>query len=158
MTDKTDSANHATDCQEVKKAYIEAYACSDYGDGPLFAMRSVTPKFIAKLNQLSNLCKDHNLSEVRVYDYPDWWGPGDEDELCLTCGELVVTKTDFWYVDQPKHSDYNIETRAQGITEFLNDIKSSSDDVLFFGENEDMSEIVAQAVEEQRATDIERGN
>lgn len=131
--------------QNIRTAYIEAYACSDYGDGPLFAKLSVTPKFISKLNQLSNLCKDHNLSEVRVCEYPDWWGPGDEDELRLTCGELVVTKTEFWFVDQPKHSDYHIETRAQGITEFLNDIKLSSDDVLFFAEHDELPEIVATA-------------
>lgn len=94
-------------------AYVEAYACSDFGDGPEFATFALTTTFLARLHAVRAVVKEHSLSEARIYAGPDEWGPGDvADDLRLNCAELVVTGDTFWFVDQPKHADYHIETRA----------------------------------------------
>ena len=124
--------------QQCHKAYIEAYASSDYGDGPTFAKVLVTPELLDKLRKLSGLCVEHGLSELRVYDSPELWGPGEiESELRLICGELVVTKSSFWFVDQPKNAEYHIETRAQEIEDFFKAIADDTSGVaLYFGVDE----------------------
>lgn len=107
------------------KVYIEAYACDDDGDGPEFAVLNVDLAFCAKLLHLRQQCIDNRLSELRVYDAPDKWGPGDiGEELRLTCAELVVTPASFWFTDNPKHANYSIETRLQYIDDFFAQLKT----------------------------------
>lgn len=115
--------------------FIEAYACDDNADGPGFAKLLVDQHFCEKLKSLQSLVIDHKLSELRVYEGPDSWGPGDiEDELRLTCAEMVVTSSSFWFTDQPKHAGYSIETRTQGIDQFIAAITQGSG-VLFLGDD-----------------------
>lgn len=123
--------------QAHRRAYIEAYAASDDSDGPSFALVLVTAELLARLKQLSALCVEHNLSELRVYESPELWGPGDvESDLRLTCGELVVTKDAFWFVDQPKHAFGHIETRSQTIDNFCSEVEAAENGTdLYFGEN-----------------------
>ncbi len=118
------------------KAYFEAYAAGG-GDGPNFAKVEATPEFLARLRKLAALCSEHRLSEVRKFDAPEIWGPGNiEGELCLVCGELVVTSRSFWFVDVPKHANNHIETRAQDVEDFCKGVESAADDeVLYFGED-----------------------
>ena len=133
---------------QPRKAYIEAYACDDYGDGPQFALVLCTSEFRGQLHRLAALCIQHNLSEVRIYESPESWGPGDiEEDLRLTCGELVVTREAFWFVDQPKGTRYSIESRGQNIDEFCRKFEEGDDMTpLVFGEN---CEELAELVEEQ---------
>lgn len=100
--------------------YFEAYACDDYGDGPGYAVLTVSQQFCDKLKHLQKMAGEFGLSELRTYASPDAYGPGDiEENLRLTCGELVVTPTMFWFTDHPKHIGYNIETRSQSIDGFI---------------------------------------
>lgn len=124
--------------QRERIAFVEAYAASDFGDGPSFAKLVANSDFVVKLRQLAALCVTHRLSELRTYDSPSLWGPRDiEGELRLNCGELVVTPSSFWFVDQPKHASYHIETRAIEIEAFCESIASAPcNDPLYFGDQE----------------------
>lgn len=118
------------------KAYLEAYAASDFGDGPDFAQVTLTPELIVNIRRLKALCDGCGLSEVRIYASPNLWGPGDVDgDLRLNCAELVVTSSSFWFVDRPKHASYHIETRAVSIDEFLAVVDKPSSKAFFFGDD-----------------------
>ena len=121
----------------MAKVYFEAYACDDYGDGPTFAELEVTPEFCARLQRLAALCTEHQLTELRVSDDPDAWGPGDvEQEMRFTMPELVVAGDSFWFTDHPKHANYSVETRAIGITKFCDAVANQEcSDPLFFGDD-----------------------
>lgn len=115
--------------ENVVPVYIEAYACDDHGDGPQFALLNVDLAFCEKLMRLRQQCIDSNLSELRVFDAPDNWGPDNfAEELHLTCAELVVTRDSFWFTDSPKHASYNIETRLQDIDGFITQLKNCGND------------------------------
>jgi len=123
----------------MAKVYLEAYACDDYGDGPTFAELDVTPEFCARLQRLAALGSEHQLTELRVSDSPDAWGPGDvAQDMHFTMPELVVAGDSFWFTDHPKHAKYSVETRGIGITGFCDDVaKQARSDPLFFGEDVD---------------------
>lgn len=123
----------------MAKVYFEAYPCDDYGDGPTFAELDVTPEFCARLQRLAALGTKHQLTELRVSDGPDAWGPGDvEQEMRFTMPELVVAGDGFWFTDHPKHATFNVETRSIGITEFCDAVaKHERSDPLFFGDDVD---------------------
>ena len=123
----------------MAKVYLEAYACDDYGDGPTFAELDVTPEFCARLQRLAALGTEHQLTELRVSDGPDTWGPGDvAQDMYFTMPELVVAGDSFWFTDHPKHAKYSVETRAIGITGFCDAVaKQARSDPLFFGEDVD---------------------
>ena len=140
--------NTTTKPKEAAKVYIEAYAASDNGDGPRFAEVWATQEFLARLNRLSGLCTEHSLSELRVFDSPEAWGPGDvAEDLRLTGGELVVTENSFWFVDAPKNTDYHIETRAQNIAQFCDMVKQLNGDTAYLGEDPDLEICVEEAQE-----------
>lgn len=92
--------------------YLEAYAVSDYGDGPRYAEYEITTQTMQKILAMQKLCINNDLSECRIFDGPQWDG---EDELRLTGHVLVVTNDSFWFVACPKHVDYHVETRAMPI-------------------------------------------
>lgn len=120
-----------------RTVYIEAYSCDNpsYGAGPQYAKLVVDGHFCEKITRLSALCKAHSLSEVRVYDGPDSWGPpGIEEELRLNCAEMVVTNHGFWFVDHPKHANYSIETRCHDIDKFITVI-NEGEEPIFLGDN-----------------------
>lgn len=120
----------------MKIVYIEAYACGENGDGPQYAKLEITSEFIERLKKLQALCVEHGLSELRVYRAPEAWGPGDvEEELQLSCAELVVTNSSFWFTDYPKYGDYSIETRSQEIEEFVQAVSTDGDAAVFLGCN-----------------------
>lgn len=121
----------------MPKAIFEAYETGNSGDGPSYAVLDVQPANVALLRKLNALCEEHKLSEVRCYDAPDAWGPGDvEEQLRFTCGELVVTRGGFWFRDQPKHADGHVETRVVSLTDFLQAVEAAApDDVIYFGAN-----------------------
>jgi hypothetical protein len=97
-----------------------------------------TTIFGARLKRLQALIVENKLSELRVYDAPDHWGPGEEaeidDALRLCCAELVVTNESFWFRDQPKTSDSHIESRSHSIADFLASVREGVEP-LFLGDN-----------------------
>ena len=128
------------------QVFIEAYACSEFGSGPRYALLKVDKGFLATLRRLTAACLKYGLSEVRCYGAPDTCGPGTiETELRLTCGELVVTPTRFWFTDSPKHADYSIESRSQDVEEFIREVqKLGPADRLVLGEDDELEELVAE--------------
>lgn len=107
------------------RVFIEAYACDDNGDGPRFATVEVDDVFLSRLLTLRVLCGQHKLTEVRVEAGPDRWGPGDDvADLRLESDELVVSQNSFWFVAQPKHSQYHVETRMQDIAAFYDAVRA----------------------------------
>lgn len=120
--------------QTVKKIYIEAYACDDDGDGPEWAEITDPSSLLGRIVALQRVVHEHNLSEARVYLAPDVWGPaGVEEELRLRGEELVVTSDSFRFTCHPKHADYQCETRAQGITDFMGAFSAGETGVLYLG-------------------------
>lgn len=103
----------------TRTVYLQAYA-TDEGAGPGYARLEVTPSFIHTLQALRALCKEVGLTEARIADAPEQWGPGtSEEELRLTAPELVVTPSLFWYEDVPKHMPFHIETACEDIDRFV---------------------------------------
>ena len=123
----------------MTRVYLEAYACDDYSEGHTFAELDVTPEFCARLQRLAALGTEHQLTELRVSDGPNAWGPGDvEQDMRFTMPELVVAGDSFWFTDHPKHAKYSVETRGIGITEFCDAVaKQARSDPLFFGDDVD---------------------
>lgn len=120
---------------QKRTVFVEAYACSDYGDGPQYAKLIVDQAFCEKLLRLQKLCVENCLTELRICDSPDRWGPGEiENECRFTGPELVITPSSFWFVDQPKHASYHVETRAQDISAFVN-VVATSCEPLFLGDD-----------------------
>lgn len=128
--------------------HAEAYACSDHGDGPEFATFTLTDELLSRLRAVRAAVKEHNLSEARIYAGPDSWGPGDiADELRFNCAELVVTDNSFWFVDQPKHADYHVETRSIGFDALDEAIASGKPVVLFGDDIEELEERLGEAAD-----------
>lgn len=94
------------------KVVLAAYAVDDTSEGPTFAEVLVNQDFLDRLQRLVQVCKDHGLTEARVYAFPEW-GPGNIDgALRLQCPELVVLPGgSFWFTDSTK-SGGRIESRA----------------------------------------------
>lgn len=99
------------------KLIIDAYACSEFGDGPAYAELTVYQVFFDRLRELSWLCKERGLESVSVPAGPDYWD--NEDDLRIRGNSLVVTDDSFWFSAYPKHADYAVETRAIDIETFI---------------------------------------
>ena len=67
---------------QKRTVFIEAYTCSDYGDGPQYARLLVDQAFCEKLLRLQKLCVENCLTELRICDSPDRWGPGEIENEC----------------------------------------------------------------------------
>ena len=95
------------------KLVVKAYATSEYGDSPSFAVVDVTPELVAHLNHLREVCVGNCLSQVQTRNGPDEWDL--EDDLRLRGDTLHVDDTGFYYSAYPKHGDYTVETPALDI-------------------------------------------
>lgn len=130
--------------------YLEAYAASDVGGGPVLAEVECTPSFVERLQRMQQLCVGNGLSEARCVGAPKEWGQrGISDDLRLSDHELVVVPSgNFWFVASVKHGDYHVETRAISITELIDAAKSAlslgEDFALAGWENEDALEYVEE--------------
>jgi hypothetical protein len=115
----------------MKKLYIEAYACSEYGSGPTYLELDVTQVVLNLIKHLQNVCMTHVLSEVHTnYVGGFKWGPaGEVEELELQLDELVVTQTNFWFAAVPRYSDWHVETRMQRIDDLIEGFKRPTEDL-----------------------------
>lgn len=97
-----------------------AHATSDEGESPSYCRFVVTQAFANRLRHLQRVLRDNHLSELRVFDGPERWGPGNvADELRFNLAELVLTDGAFWFADKPKHTDYNINSDLIAIQSLL---------------------------------------
>lgn len=102
---------------EPIKLVLGAYANSDYGDAPAYAVYELTQERANRLFELKSLVEANKLASVRVVDGPDW---DMEDEFRLQDPELVVTSGDsFYFEDRPKNAGYTIQTRAVSLRELF---------------------------------------
>ena len=119
--------------------FIEAYACSDFAEGPSFATFRLTESLIEELQTMAQLCALHGFSEILI-PRGCLWGPNTiQDELRLQSDELVVCCDAFWFRATPKHSDYHVESRAQPIADVIDAAKDwkEGDAPIAFGEYDD---------------------
>jgi hypothetical protein len=108
------------------KLVVEAYALNEYGDGPGYAVITITKEFITRLEEMESLCRIYDLESVAVSMSPDEWG--DLDELNLRGNSLNVwCDGRFWFTAQPKHSDYTCETRGIDIAMLRHVIEAGPD-------------------------------
>lgn len=115
--------------------FVEAYAVSDHGDGPVYIILEVTRELAHRLAELRDLCDAHNLSEVRAWGGPKSWGPsGIEEELRLVDDELVVSGGTCRFTAHPKHADYCVESRAIEICDLIRTL-DEAEAPRFFGED-----------------------
>jgi hypothetical protein len=96
--------------------YMEAYACSDEGEGPRFARWQFDHRMLARLLKLQQLCEQYGLSECREVASPDW---ENGKALRLRGNELVVAGDAFWFTAYCKHSDMTVETRLMLIATLI---------------------------------------
>lgn len=135
-----EGAEPAPEASWTRTAYVEAYA-TDEGSGPGHARLDVTPAFIATLTSLRALCAERNLTEVRIAQAPDAWGPGTSAEpLRLQTPELVVTPRMFWFTDHPKGMPFEIETRSYDIERFIYEVSGAGTPVYLGVNPEDVED------------------
>ena len=90
---------------------IDAFSTNEYGNAPEYAAFTVNQEFLDRLEVLSELCKDHNLCEVRQYFSPEWGPVSVADDMLLQSDELVMSTGDFFYFSAyPKHSNDRVES------------------------------------------------
>lgn len=95
--------------QAPVELYIDAFACSEYADGPAWAMVYLTQEFINELLRLQSICKDNRLEFAVKSAYADDWQ--NQEEYRLTDDKLYVSQSSWWFRSQPKHADYHVESR-----------------------------------------------
>jgi hypothetical protein len=94
---------------------IEAYALSDFGDGPQWAVAEVDMAFVERVERLAALVRVNDLAFVTANDSVDW---DQEDDLVIrTDGLVVVADGDFWFTGYLKHASYKVETRLCNIAD-----------------------------------------
>lgn len=106
---------------EIPKPFtlvVDAYACSEYGAGPAYAVIEIGPEFWERIFRLLGLCRTESLASCSEWRGPDRWD-GAED-LRLVSDTLVVDRDSFWFTARPKHADYDVETRAVDLEELAN--------------------------------------
>lgn len=103
---------------------IEAYAVSEFGDGPAHAEVTVDPTFIDRLVRLCRLCKENDLESVTVAAAADRWD--NQEELRIRGDSLRVFGGAFWFEAHPKHADYGVETRSIEIDTLLTIVAAGS--------------------------------
>jgi len=101
---------------------VDAYAISEFGDGPAFAEITVDQAFVDRVIRLRRVCKENDLESVSVWSYPDRW---DNEDLKVRDESLRVYHGESWWFEgHPKHADYNVETRAIEIDDLLKVIEA----------------------------------
>lgn len=99
----------------------EAFACSEWGDGPSWAKIEVTQEFVNELHRQQTQCLEQTLSSIHVdYQCEQWH---NDDELRIRGEELVVDRASFWLRAYPKHADYAVETRMIDVKDFFDVIE-----------------------------------
>lgn len=130
----------------TRDVFVKAFCTGDFGEGPSFAKMTVDEAFLDQLESLRGLCEEEGLSEVRVTSGPTMWGGCDENALRLQCPEMVVSCNSFWFNDQPKHVDYEIQTRAQTIGQFVQNVLAGDDTLFIDGVEEDIAALDADGI------------
>lgn len=84
---------------------IDAAATSEHVDGPEWASCTLSSQLLDKIEHLSQLCKQHELSEVAV-PYAIVWG--GQDELQIVGGHMHVGRETFWFLANPSIGNFGV--------------------------------------------------
>lgn len=123
---------------------VPAFATSDDGDGPSYCRFLFTERFACRLRHLQRVLTENHLSELRVLDGPDRWGPGDvADEMRFNLAELVLTDGVFWFADSPKHTDYHVNSDLVEIKALM-DAFDAGEAQYLIGVSDGVLELVAE--------------
>lgn len=133
---KLDGSKPVGDSQATRTFVTKAYATVDDTQQPDYCAFQVNEAFFTRVAALVQLCAAHELTQVRVGDAPELWGPaGIEEEARLRTYELVVWRGgEFIYCSEPKNSGGCFESRSMKLDELAERMKADSGDVVFFDE------------------------
>ncbi|NRC34005.1 hypothetical protein [Pseudomonas aeruginosa] len=131
----------------IKQVLVMNARPTDGGSAaPEIAVYPDAVELLQRVKELKALMDAHGLSEVRILSTPTW-GSGDiQDELRLTCGELVVLNNGFYFTDAPAKEDYDIETDPTSINQ-LEEWVATGAEVIFADAG--LEDAYQQFVEEQ---------
>lgn len=119
--------------KQPQQAYLEAYNTSDFVPNPEYALVLFDENLGTQLKKLQQLCKDNDLTEVRVSSGPAEWAPllqGGDEVIDDGLHELVVTPTQFWF-----NVDFDtgkVQTRSVDVDDFMRTM-ANADQPQFFG-------------------------
>lgn len=139
------------------QVFLEAYAVGNasLSDSPTYALVVANRVFTAQLCRLQKLCTEQDLTEVRISYAPEMWGPnGIEEEMRMTCPELVVTKSSFWFADRGRHIEAEVETRQLCIRHFFEAIEAADGPIYLGTEPQAIEEAVRLDTEEEEAANV----
>lgn len=88
--------------------YVDAHSNADTMYQPDYIRLEVTPGFVDQVNELSQLCRTHDLKSISVTAGPDAWDM--QDELRIYGNSLKVSGDEFWFEGLPKHGDAIVES------------------------------------------------
>ena len=121
----------------TRDVYFACFSSDQYPSGPTFGAVEITPALVARIERLTRLCEEHNLSEVREWDANCDWGPYNiSGELCLENDELVVTRSGFWWRAAMGQSDGHVETRRATLEQLRGTLHSTSDFAIIDADNQ----------------------
>jgi hypothetical protein len=90
--------NHETLNASTKYLHCAVRSTSEDGDSPSFASIAVTPKLVARVEEMLQLREKHRLSDLSEWnDCADWGPEASADDLYIGGGKLVVGKDLFWF-------------------------------------------------------------
>lgn len=120
--------------------YMSAYVCDEWGEGPDWAVITITPEFIVELQHLQDLVATKGYGDMSTQGWaPNW---DSDDTYRVGTESMSVTSTEFYFEGYPKHVSYQVRTASVPIAGLLAAIAEggSSDirlrmigDKLFFG-------------------------
>jgi hypothetical protein len=94
----------------------EAFATSEYDDGPGWYRLEVTQAVLDELHERQTLAIKNNCEVSCDFGSGEW---GTDNPLNVRGDELHVSGDSFWVSGRPKHCNYTVETRMADISEFF---------------------------------------
>lgn len=97
--------------------YMSAYVCDEWGEGPDWAVITITPEFIVELQQFQELVANKGYGDMSMQGWaPNW---DSDDTYRVGTESMSVTSTEFYFEGYPKHVSYQVRTASVPIAGLL---------------------------------------
>lgn len=119
----------------ARDVYFACLCTDEYQSGPAYGKVAMTHTLVSRIESLTRLCEQHNLSEAREPNSScDWFPVNIRDKLSLECDELVVTRSGFWWRSSIGESNGCVESWWATIEQLRAALESTRDIVIIDGE------------------------